>query len=53
MSGKNLTDQSDERLDEDKIESKIVEVDFFNALEGKLDDELQQELNYKLANVRN
>ena len=45
-----LEDKSDSTLDDQ--ENKIVAVEFFNPLEG-LEPELQQELNYKLANVRN
>ena len=43
-------DKSDDVLDD--YENKIVVVEFFDALEG-IDPDLKQELNYKLARVRN
>ena len=43
-------DKSDEALDD--YESKVVVVEFFDSLEG-IDPMLKQELNQKLARVRN
>ena len=43
-------DKSDDALDE--FENKIVVVEFFDSLEG-IDPSLKQELNFKLARVRN
>ena len=43
-------DKSDDILDE--YENKIVKVEFFDALEG-IDPDIKQELNYKIAKVRN
>ena len=45
-----LPDRSDEALDE--YQNKIVPVEFFDPLEG-IDKELREELNVKLAKVRN
>lgn len=45
-----VKDKSDEALDD--FENKVVIVEFFDALEG-IDPDLKQELNNKLARVRN
>ena len=45
-----VPDRSDEALDD--AETKIIAVEWFDALEG-IDETLKQELNFKLARVRN
>ena len=45
-----IPDRSDDALDD--YETKIVSVEWFDALEG-IDAETRQELNFKLARVRN